>query len=194
MSRVAGQWGRLPHDAFTMNLHRKSHLLGFVAAALASSAVALPARADIYDIEASFPPRTLGTGLILGGASRLEGPIGLTIGPDVSYTQMIGETGDDFWFAPIWTGATADALYDTATRNFRLNVGPQFGVGILGVDATYLVDLDHDGVAHGVAVRPMVTFAWVTLGVRVGHTWGSHEATFVGAHLRLKWLSMSRSQ
>jgi hypothetical protein len=108
----------------------------------------------------------LPVGLAIGGAIHPVVDNGFLIGGEFSYARL---NPDDQGF---WVGGYVDALWDTGPGAFRFSTGPEIGWAFLGVDGGYIGQVSDSGYTHGVAVRPMLTLAFITLAGRYGHLFG----------------------
>ncbi len=71
-----------------------------------------------------------------------------------------------------WQGAYVDLVRDFAADRTRVSLGPEIGVGFLGIDGGYLLDTGHGYTRHGFCVRPMFTLGVAMLYARLGELYG----------------------
>jgi hypothetical protein len=141
-----------------------------IAAALSAALLATPAHAgDTWGL-AALPPKPQGLYLPVGinvGYAAHPSP-GAVVGPEVSIVQFDNELH--------WFGAYADALWDTGWSVGRASIGPEVGVGMLGVDSGFMMQLDHGKATPGFVARPVLTVGWVAIYGRWGYLFDAHEA------------------
>ena len=98
----------------------------------------------------------------------------------------------------VWFGGYADGAHDFANRATRSSVGPELGVGPVGLDGGYLLELAPAGHRQGFAVRLVASASLLSITGRVGHFTGGAAETFgeVGLLLKLpvygQWASSTR--
>lgn len=97
-----------------------------------------------------------------------------------------------------WLGGYADAVHDFANGATRMTVGPELGLGPIGVDGGYLLELAPAGHRQGFAARLVASASLLSITGRVGHFMGGAGDTFgeVGVLLKLpafgRWTTATR--
>jgi hypothetical protein len=147
------------------------------AIALASLALAAPASADMGPKfeKAVFLP----IGVNLGAAIHPKLKTGFLFGGDLSAVFV----NSNFF----WVGGFADALGDFGIKGFRYNVGPEIGLGPLGLDMGYLGEIRAGTYRNGLSMRLHLTLSVVGIYGRWGHRFdNATEPNFgeVGALLK----------
>ncbi len=104
----------------------------------------------------------LPVGLNLGGAVHADRPDGFLLGAEVSAAHVDVDSG--FWY-----GAYLDALWDFGPDALRFGLGPEIGVGLVGIDGGYLGEIHDRSYTHGFQLRLLVTLAIVAAYGRWGH-------------------------
>lgn len=147
----------------------RSLLLSLPLVALLSSG---EARAS--DFEGVFVP----VGANVGGSMRTGDGGGLVLGAEASVVYFNGA----------WVGAYADALWDFGPSELRHSIGPEIGLGPLGVDFGYLGAVRDGNYRPGYAARGMLTIALLSVYGRYGHVFGeprNEEFAEVGVLLKV---------
>jgi hypothetical protein len=130
----------------------------FVSLLLGSSAalaaVLTSERASAHGLNANvFMPVGLSTGYSLHDT----GPNGALLGPELSVVHITS--------GAIWYGGYADFVWDLGSDRQRLSIGPEFGLMFFGIDGGYVLE-QGDKLRHGVAIRPLLTIALISVGFR----------------------------
>ena len=87
-----------------------------------------------------------------------------------------------------WHGAYVDGTYATDSRELRLSIGPEIGLGPVGMDAGYLLKLAGAGSAqHGLSLRWLLTTGVAAFYFRSGWLFGSRSDWFGEFGLLLKF-------
>src|SRR5262245_3889649 len=131
----------------------------FVSLLVGSSAVlavvASPARASAHGLpDANI---WMPVGLSTGYSLHDSGPNGALLGPELSLVHI---TNSSFWY-----GGYADFVWDLGSDRQRLSVGPEVGFGFFGIDGGYVLE-QGEKLRHGVALRPLLTIALISIGFR----------------------------
>jgi hypothetical protein len=140
-----------------------SLLLGSSAALVA---IATPGRADAHG-----PPNAniwMPVGLSTGYSLHDDGPNGALLGPELSVVHITNDA--------VWYGGYADFVWDFGSDRQRLSIGPEFGWMWLGIDGGYVLE-QGDKLRHGVALRPLLTIALLSIGFRGVKTFGDGGET-----------------
>jgi hypothetical protein len=92
-----------------------------------------------------------------------------------------------------WIGGYADLVRDFANGTTRMTVGPEVGLGPIGLDGGYLTEVDLTGYRHapagyrqGFAARLIASASLLSITGRVGHFVGGSGETFGEVGLLLK--------
>ncbi|MBW2261049.1 MAG: hypothetical protein JRG91_03670 [Deltaproteobacteria bacterium] len=104
----------------------------------------------------------LPVGLTLGGSMHADRPNGFVLGAEVSAAHVDVDSG--FWY-----GAYLDALWDFGPDALRFSLGPEIGVGVVGLDGGYLAEIHGRTYKHGFQLRLLLTFSIVAVYGRWGH-------------------------
>lgn len=134
---------------------------------LAALAVLSAAREARADMASSFQPGLyLPVGMNIGTSLHRDLPPGVLVGGEISLTDW-----DDV-LPRGWVGGYVDALWDSGAGALRASVGPELGWRFFGVDLGYVFQASPQGVHHGLAVRPVLTFGFFAIEGRYGHLFG----------------------
>jgi hypothetical protein len=101
-------------------------------------------------------------GLNLGGSMYADRPDGFVLGAEVSAAHIDVDSG--FWY-----GAYLDALWDFGPDAFRFGLGPEIGIGVVGLDGGYLGEIHDRTYTHGFQLRLLLTLGVVAAYGRWGH-------------------------
>jgi hypothetical protein len=74
-----------------------------------------------------------------------------------------------------WLGAYTDLLYDFGASSPRASLGPEMGVGAVGLDGGVLVEHAAGVTRYGFVLRPVLTLSWVALTGRIGWVGASND-------------------
>ncbi len=96
-------------------------------------------------------------GLSTGYSLHDDGPNGALLGPELSLVHITNDA--------IWYGGYTDFVWDLGSDRQRFSIGPEFGWTFVGLDAGYVLE-QGDRIRHGVALRPLLTIAVVSVGFR----------------------------
>jgi hypothetical protein len=107
-------------------------------------------------------------GLSTGYALHDELPNGALIGAELSVVHITNQA--------VWYGGYVDYLWDRGSDRQRLSVGPEFGYTYFGIDGGYVLE-QGDKLRHGVALRPLLTLAFLAVGFRGVKTFGDGGET-----------------
>src|SRR5579872_5950481 len=110
------------------------------------SAHDLPARAHA----STYLPIGLGSGVSVHAAGT-----GAYVGGEASLVRL--QHG-----SLVWTGMYVDSVYDLGTRTTRLGVGPELGLGPLGLDGGLVLEPWSNPVRAGAALRAILTTGYVS--------------------------------
>jgi hypothetical protein len=126
------------------------------------SLVLLPARAGADAGPKIASGWYLPVGLVLGGSAHADRPDGFVLGAEVSGAHVDVDSG--FWY-----GGYLDALWDFGPDALRFSLGPEIGVGPVGLDGGYLGEIHAGTYTHGFQLRLLVTLGFVAAYARWGH-------------------------
>ena len=101
-------------------------------------------------------------GLTLAGSVHPDRPDGFVLGAEVSAAHIDMDSG--FWY-----GAYLDALWDFGPDALRFSLGPEIGVGPVGLDGGYLGEIHDRTYTHGFQLRLLLTLGVVAVYGRWGH-------------------------
>ena len=101
-------------------------------------------------------------GLVLAGSAHEDRPDGFVLGAEVSGAHLDVDPG--FWY-----GGYLDALWDFGPDALRFSLGPEIGVGPVGLDGGYLGEIHAGTYTHGFQIRLLVTLGFVAAYARWGH-------------------------
>ena len=130
--------------------------VGLYVGSSAALAVALvPAKASAHGLPNAnvWIPVGLSTGYALHDTL----PNGALLGPELSVVRITNQG--------LWYGGYADFLWDLGSDRQRLSIGPEFGHTFFGIDGGYVLE-QNDKLRHGVALRPLLTIALISVGFR----------------------------
>ena len=122
---------------------------------------------------------TIPEGLATGWSVHRHAGDGAYLGLEVSVVRT--ETRTLFWI-----GGYADVVHDFANGATRMTVGPELGLGPVGFDGGYLLEVAHGGYREGVAARLIASASLLSITGRVGHFTGGSGETFGEVGLLLK--------
>jgi hypothetical protein len=134
---------------------------------------------------------TVPVGLASGWSIHRHANDGAYLGLEASVVRT--ETRTLFWL-----GGYADAVHDFANGATRMTVGPELGLGPVGLDGGYLLELAPAGHRQGFAARLVASASLLSITGRVGHFSGGAGETFgeVGLLLKLpafgRWTTATR--
>jgi hypothetical protein len=100
----------------------------------------------------------------------LHGKVGGYLGGELSFVHLEGRS-------LFWIGGYTDVLHDFLVDTTRATVGPEIGIGSLGLDGGFLLELSRTGARPGFALRPVLSLPWLSLTGRIGYLAapGGHE-------------------
>jgi hypothetical protein len=105
-------------------------------------------------------------GINLSGTLGREAGSGLVLGAEGSLVVLNP--------ALFWWGGYVDVLYAFAADEVRLSLGPEVGIGWLGLDAGYVLSSSqHGSPQHGLAVRPLLTIGIASAFFRSAWSFGA---------------------
>jgi hypothetical protein len=134
---------------------------------------------------------TVPVGLASGWSIHRNASDGVYLGFEASVVRT--ETRTLFWL-----GGYADAVHDFANGASRLTAGPELGLGPVGLDGGYLLELAPAGHRQGFAARLVASASLLSITGRVGRFGGGAGETFgeVGLLLKLpvfgRWTTSTR--
>jgi hypothetical protein len=170
-------------------LHRRAQALLGVVLSLSNA----PAEAFAKSAAPAPSPHawTMPVGFASGWSIHRHAGDGVYLGFEASVVRT--ETRSLFWL-----GGYADAVHDFANGATRMTVGPELGLGPVGLDGGYLLELAPAGHRQGFAARLIASASLLSITGRVGHFAGSAGETFgeVGVLLKLpvfgRWTTAAR--
>ena len=158
-------------------MQRRARALYDVMIALSNAArdQALVSRAEKPVIHKRRPKAGwyLPIGVSTGVAIHAATSNGAYLGSEASFVHFANETR-------FWIGGFADALYDFSTNTTRIGVGPELGLGPLGIDGGFTSELSESGPRIGFAVRPVLTLSVLALTGRIAHISGGNSSETFG--------------
>jgi len=116
-------------------------------------------------------------GLSTGYAFHTQGENGALIGAELSVVHL----GDRY----VWFGGYADFVADRGSDRARLSIGPEIGWKYFGIDGGFVLETG-DRLRPGVALRPLLSAGFATLGLRGVKTFGDGGATLFELGFLLK--------
>jgi hypothetical protein len=128
--------------------------------ALAVLAAGLAARPSHADAIGFGPPQGwfVPVGVNVGLALLSQGAKGALLGVEGSVVHLDRSV--------VWWGGYADALFETNQVTGRFSIGPEVGWAFVGVDGGVVGFLHDARFDPGLAIRPMLTFGFVSLYFR----------------------------
>lgn len=120
----------------------------------------------------------LPVGLSVAGAAHPTSPTALAVGAEASVVAFPVAEGN-------WVGAYVDAVHELDNDLTRVSIGPEFGFVLIGVDGGFVVQRSERGTHYGGAVRPMLSFSFLTVYGRWG--WLSDDERFREIGVLLKF-------
>ena len=160
---------------------------------LASVSGPARAEADATDTVRRWlaPGLFLPMGLSLAGCFRGGDLDGAVLGAEASLVSI-----DQLGLPGGWLGGFVDAQWDGGSRAFRHGIGPEFGIGLIGVDVSYFGELRDGRYRPGFAARALLTFGVVAAYGRYGRAYdGTDSADFAEFGMLAKFpLRLSRDE
>lgn len=120
------------------------------------------------------PGLFLPIGLSLAGCFRGSDLDGAVLGGEASLVSV-----DQLGLPGGWIGGFVDAQWDAGSDAFRHGIGPEFGIGLIGVDVSYFGELRNGHYRPGFAARALLAFGVATIYGRYGRAYdGTATADF----------------
>ncbi len=101
-------------------------------------------------------------GIVLAGSAHPDRPDGFALGAEASAVHLNVDSG--FWY-----GGYLDALWDFGPDALRFSLGPEIGVGPVGIDGGYMGEIHDRAYTHGFQLRLLITLGVVAAYGRWGH-------------------------
>jgi hypothetical protein len=120
----------------------------------------------------------LPVGLTAAGTAHPKLPTASTIGGEASVVAFPVGDGN-------WIGGYVDVVHELGNDLTRISVGPEMGFTLVGVDGGLVIQHSERGTRYGGAVRPMLSFSFLTVYGRWG--WLADDERFREIGLLLKF-------